>query len=163
MRWAVVYVGAVLAANYTAVWFVPLPVFGAVAVGTVVFGATFTARDYVHRLGRLRVYVMIGLAALSSVGLAWLGATPWRVVVASVVAIVLAETADTEVYQRLLGRPWLVRVGGSNLVSIPLDTGLFNLLAFGGIFPWSLLVSIVVGEIVVKFVVGGTVALWRVE
>lgn len=162
MIWPIIYILAVLSANYTATWFIPLPAFGLVALGTLLFGATFTARDYVHRLGRPRVYAMIGIAALSSAGLAWLGATPWRVVFASVVAIILSETADTEVYETLLGRSWLERVTGSNLVSIPLDTVLFNLLAFGGVFPALVLGSIMVGEIIVKFLVGGLVALGRV-
>lgn len=161
MIWSIIYITSVLAANYTATWFVPWPIFGVVALGTLLFGATFTARDYVHRLGRPKVYVMIFIAASFSACLAAMGATPWRVVMASVVAIILSETADTEVYQRLLSRPWLVRVTGSNLVSIPLDTALFNLLAFGGAFSWSVLVAIMVGEIIVKFLVGGMVALWR--
>jgi uncharacterized PurR-regulated membrane protein YhhQ (DUF165 family) len=163
MRWSVIYISAVLSANYTATWFIPLPGFGLVALGTLLFGATFTARDYVHRLGRRKVYVMIFIAALSSAGLALLGATPWRVVMASVVAIVLSESADTEVYQRLLSRPWFVRVTGSNLVSIPLDTALFNLMAFWGVFPGAVLASIMVGEIIVKFLVGGVVALGRIR
>lgn len=161
MRWSIIYVTAVLTANYTAVWFMPLPVFGLVAVGTLIFGATFTARDYVHRLGRRRVYVMIGVAALASVALAVTGPVDWRIVAASVLAIVGSETADTEVYQQLLSRSWLVRVSGSNAVSIPLDSLLFNLVAFAGVFPWSVLASIVVGEIVVKFLVGILVGLWR--
>jgi uncharacterized PurR-regulated membrane protein YhhQ (DUF165 family) len=161
MIWPIIYIAAVLAANYTATWFIPLPIFGLVAVGTLLFGATFTARDYVHRLGRPRVYAMIVIAAMSSAGLAWLGSTPWRVVFASVVAIVLSEAADTEVYQKLLARPWLLRVTGSNLVSIPLDTVMFNLVAFGGVFSWLVLVSIMAGEIIVKFLVGAMVALRR--
>lgn len=161
IRWAIIYIVAVLSANYTAVWFIPLPFFGLVALGTLLFGVTFTARDYVHRLGRPKVYTMIVIAALFSAGLAVLGATPWRVVMASVIAIVLSESADTEVYQRLLAKPWLLRVTGSNVISIPLDTALFNLLAFGGVFPFQVLVSIMIGEIVVKFLVGGLVALGR--
>ncbi len=161
MIWPIVYLIAVLAANYTATWFIPLPIFGMVAIGTLIFGITFTARDHVHQLGRLRVYTMIVFSAASSVALAFVGVTPWRVILASTVAIVLAETADTEIYQRLLSKPWLIRVSGSNLVSIPLDTLLFNLLAFGGVFPGVVLVSIIVGETAVKFLVGGGVALCR--
>jgi uncharacterized PurR-regulated membrane protein YhhQ (DUF165 family) len=161
MQWSIIYVAAVLTANYTATWFFPLPVFGLVATGTILFGATFTARDYVHRLGRTKVYTMITIAALASACLSALGPVSWRIVAASVVAILLSETADTEVYQRLLGQRWLVRVTGSNLVSIPLDTALFNALAFAGVFTGPVLGAIVVGEVVVKFVVGGIVALWR--
>lgn len=85
----------------------------------------------------------------------------WRIIAASVVAIGLSETADTEVYQRLLDRHWLVRVAGSNSVSIPLDSVVFNAVAFAGVFTWPVLAAIVFGEIVVKFIAGALVALWR--
>lgn len=159
--WSIAYIVAVLVANYTAVWFIPLPVFGLVAFGTLVFGVTFTARDYAHRLGRRYVYTMIVVSALASIALSLLTEVSGRVVLASTIAILLAETADTEVYQRLLDRPWLQRVAGSNAVSIPLDSLLFNLVAFLGVFPLGMLVAIVFGEVVVKSLVGVMVALWR--
>jgi uncharacterized PurR-regulated membrane protein YhhQ (DUF165 family) len=162
MIWSIIYVSAVLIANYTAIWFFPLPVFGLVAVGTLVFGATFTARDYVHYIGRRYVYTMILIAALSSAVLSLFGPIDWRIIVASVIAIILAETADTEIYQRLIARRWLVRVAGSNAVSIPLDSLLFNLIAFYGVFPLSMLAAIIFGEIVVKYITGGIVASWRI-
>ncbi len=161
MIWAIAYIAAVLIANYTAVWFIPLPVFGLVSVGTLIFGATFTARDYVHRLGRRYVYAMIAIAAIGSVGLSLSGPVDWRIVAASVVAIIASETADTEVYQRLLSRRWIVRVAGSNAVSIPLDSLTFNVVAFAGVLPWPMLTAIVAGEIIVKFTTGSIVALWR--
>jgi len=160
-KWAMGYITAVLIANYTAVWFIPFPVFGAVAVGTLVFGATFTARDYVHRLGRPRVYTMIGVASLSAAGLSVVGAVDWRIIVASVIAIILSETADTEIYQQLMSQRWIVRVAGSNAISVPMDTALFNLIAFAGVFSWPMLASIMFGEIIVKYGVGVVVALWR--
>lgn len=163
MTWAIVYITAVLIANYTAIWFVPLPVFGLVAVGTLIFGVTFTARDYVHRLGRRRVYVMIIVAALAAAGLSIAGAVDWRIILASMVAIVLSETSDTEIYQRLLARRWLVRVAGSNAVSVPLDSIIFNLIAFAGVFAWPMLAAIIFGEIVVKFLAGALLALWRFQ
>lgn len=161
MIWAIAYIAAVLIANYTAVWFVPLPAFGLASVGTLIFGATFTARDYVHRLGRRYVYAMIAIAAIGSVGLSLSGPVDWRIVAASVVAIIASETADTEVYQRLLSRRWIVRVAGSNAVSIPLDSLTFNVVAFAGVLPWPMLTAIVAGEIIVKFTTGSIVALWR--
>lgn len=161
VTWAIIYISAVLMANYTAIWFVPFPVFGLVAIGTLIFGATFTARDYVHRLGRIRVYIMIFIAAMASAALSVAGAVGWRIILASVIAIILAETADTEIYQRLIKRHWLIRVSGSNVVSIPLDSLLFNLVAFAGIFAWSMLAAIVFGEIVVKFLAGAVLALWK--
>lgn len=158
--WSFIYLSAVLLANYTATWFIPLPVFGLVAVGTLIFGITFTARDYVHRLGRPRVYTMILVTALAAAALSVIGLTPWRIILASVIAIVLSETADTEVYQRLRKKSWFVRVTSSNAISIPLDSILFNFIAFFGVFSMSMLVAIIFGEIVTKFVMGILVALF---
>jgi uncharacterized PurR-regulated membrane protein YhhQ (DUF165 family) len=76
-------------------------------------------------------------------------------------AIVLAETADTEVYQRLLRYPWLVRVAGSNAISVPLDTVLFSLVAFAGVLPPWEIASLVFGEIITKYAIGAIAALWK--
>jgi|AMWB02.1.fsa_nt_gi uncharacterized PurR-regulated membrane protein YhhQ (DUF165 family) len=156
-----IYIIAVLAANYTATWFIPLPVFGMVSVGTLVFGITFTQRDRVHRHGRKSVYVMIFLAAVGMALESLFLGVEWRIITASFIAIVLSETADTEIYHSLLRRPWVQRVLGSNLVSIPLDSLLFNLIAFAGVFAPLMLTAIVFGEIVTKFATGALVALWR--
>lgn len=161
MKAAAIYIVAVLLANYTATWFLPLPVFGQVAVGTIVFGFTFTQRDRMHARGRRFVYAVIGLAALLSALLSAAGQVPPRIIVASVVAIIIAETADTEVYQRLLAKSWWHRVLSSNAVSIPLDSLLFNLVAFLGVFEPRMLVAIIFGEIVVKTLVGAASAVWR--
>jgi uncharacterized PurR-regulated membrane protein YhhQ (DUF165 family) len=156
-----IYIIAVLAANYTATWFFPLPIFGMVSVGTLIFGITFTQRDRVHRYGRKAVYAMIMLAAVGMVLESLLLEVPWRIILASFIAIVLSEAADTEIYHQLLHRSWLQRVTGSNLVSIPLDSLLFNLIAFMGVFEPAMLVAIIFGEIVTKFTTGALAALWR--
>jgi uncharacterized PurR-regulated membrane protein YhhQ (DUF165 family) len=156
-----IYIIAVLAANYTATWFIPLPIFGMVSVGTLIFGITFTQRDRVHRYGRKAVYIMIMLAAVGMVLESLLLEVPWRIIMASFIAIVLSEAADTEIYHQLLHRSWLQRVAGSNLVSIPLDSLLFNLIAFMGVFEPAMLVAIIFGEIVTKFTTGVLAALWR--
>ncbi len=158
---AVIYILAVLGANLTATWFLPLPIFGQVAVGTFIFGFTFTQRDRMHVRGRRFVYGIIILATLLSVVLAMIGHVPPRIIVASVVAILIAETADTEVYQRLLGRTWWHRVLASNAVSIPLDSLFFNLVAFAGVFETREMMAIIFGEILVKFLVGAVSATWR--
>src|SRR5210317_1232898 len=121
-----IYIVAVLAANYTATWFIPLPIFGMVSVGTLIFGITFTQRDRVHRYGRKAVYSMIMMAAVGMVLESLFLAVEWRIILASFIAIVLSEAADTEIYHKLLHRSWLQRVAGSNIVSIPLDSLLFN-------------------------------------
>lgn len=156
-----IYITAVLAANYTATWFMPLPVFGLVSVGTLIFGVTFTQRDRVHRYGRKAVYSMILIAALGMVMESLFLGVEWRIILASFIAIVLSEAVDTEIYHQLLHRSWLQRVTGSNLVSIPLDSALFNLIAFMGVFEPTMLVAIIFGEIAAKFTTGALAALWR--
>jgi uncharacterized PurR-regulated membrane protein YhhQ (DUF165 family) len=52
---------------------------------------------------------------------------------------------------------------GSNLVSIPLDSILFNLIAFAGVFKPGMLTAIIFGEIVAKFATGALAALWRTQ
>ncbi len=156
-----IYIFAVLLANYTATWFIPLPIFGMVSVGTLVFGITFTQRDRVHRFGRLRVYQMILIAAVGMVLESIFLGVAWRIIAASFIAIVLSETADTEIYHKLLRLSWMKRVIGSNLISIPLDSVLFNVIAFLGVFEPGMLVAITFGEIVTKFATGSLAALWR--
>ena len=53
------------------------------------------------------------------------------------------------------------RVAGSNLISIPLDSLLFNLIAFAGVFDHLMLAGIIFGEIVAKFTTGMVAAMWR--
>lgn len=110
---ATVYVAATLLANFTLDSFLPLGGFFLVNVGTLFFGLTFTQRDRVHQHGRRAVYAMIFLAATANVALAATLGTPLRYVAVSFLTILVAETADTEIYQRLLRRPWLARVAAS--------------------------------------------------
>ena len=156
-----IYIAAVLLANYTATWFIPIPIFGLVSVGTLIFGVTFTQRDRVHRHGRKPVYLMILAAAVGMVAESLFLGVSWRIILASFIAIVLSETADTEIYQRLLHLSWLQRVTRSNVISIPLDSFLFNLIAFAGVFVPIKLVAIIFGEIVAKFITGSLAALLR--
>ena len=193
MQAAFLYILAVLAANFTATMFIAMPSFLGmeipIAVGTFIFGFTFTQRDRMHYRGRRFVYKVILMAAVLNLlmmvsinyifpqqmlALAqWMG-SPWlaesftyltdaglRVFAASFLAIILAEAADTEIYHRLLRRRWLLRVTGSNAVSVPLDSALFNLIAFAGIFEPVLILQLILGEVVVKYTVGALFGLYR--
>jgi hypothetical protein len=145
--------------------------------GTLVYPFTFTLRDMVHKVGGKRVARALILAAaavnLLMAGLFWLvaklppdvqvGAQPefgavlapvWRIVVASIVAEVAAELADTEVYQLWVNRfrqrwQWM-RVLSSNAVSVPLDSALFCGLAFIGRMPFAVVVSIFWANVLLK-------------
>ncbi len=176
-----IYIGAVLLANQWAteviqitrdglhlksVYDFPMdmaiaPQNGLIVVGTVVFGITFTQRDRVHRAGRAWVYLMLIVTTILAALQSWFLDVSWRIIVASTLAILLSELVDTEVFHRLKERRWFVRVMASNAVSIPIDTVIFNLIAFGGVLSAGLIAAIMVGDIIVKAVVATLAAFFR--
>ena len=141
----------------------------AVDAGTLVYPFTFTLRDLVHKIaGKEIARVLIFTAAAINIvmaGVFWLVArvpadpttgpqlefgqvlSPvWRIVFASILAEVVSELVDTEVYQR-----WVQRMSGryqwgavlvSNGLAIPVDTAIFVAIAFVGVLPGE-----VVGEV----------------
>jgi uncharacterized integral membrane protein (TIGR00697 family) len=148
-----------------------------VDAGTLVYPLTFTLRDLVHKTGGIRVarrlVVFAGLVNLFMAGLFWLVARlpadlqvgpqlefgkvlapVWRIVIASIIAEVIAELVDGEVYRFWvhrfgLRRQWL-RVLSSNTVSVPLDSALFVVLAFLGRMPFAVVVAIFWANIIAK-------------
>lgn len=155
------YVACTVLANFTLDSFLPIGSFFLLNVGTLFFGITFTQRDRVHAFGRGPVYGMIAVAVVANVIAALALATPLRYVGVSMLSILLSETADTEVYQRLLRRPWLTRVVSSNAVSAPLDTLVFTFLAFAG-EPFATpgwFTQVILTDILVKFGSGLAAAL----
>jgi queuosine precursor transporter len=158
---SLIYILATLGANYTAAWFLPLPVFGHISVGTFIFGVTFTQRDRIHHRGRRWVYGTIAAACLANVVMSAALGVPPRIILASFVAIALAEGVDTEIYQALRHQSWLARVAASNAVSVPIDTLIFTAIAFGGVLSPSKFVSLLFGEVLVKWAVAFGCALYR--
>ncbi len=145
--------------------------------GTFIYPLTFTLRDLVHkRLGKAaarQVIVLAGginlfmaaflaFAAWLPQDAAWglgeafsliLGPV-WRIVLASIVAELASELADTEIYHLWVtrvtrGLQWM-RVLSSNAVSVPLDSLIFCWGAFGGLLPVATVWSIFVSNLVVK-------------
>lgn len=147
--------------------------------GTLTYPLTFTLRDLVHKVGGRHVarVVILSTAGLNVVAALAFWATAslpgdlavtapaqeWfgpvlnpvlRITAASVVAQVIAELLDTEVYHRFVMRfghrqQW-GRVLASNAVSIPVDSIVFVAIAFGGVVPFGVAVSIIWANIVVK-------------
>jgi uncharacterized integral membrane protein (TIGR00697 family) len=78
----------------------------------------------------------------------------WRIVVVSIVAEVMAELLDTEIYrlwvERVTRRYQWMRVLTSNSVSVPLDSVVFAWGAFGGALPVPVVWSIVLSNVLVK-------------
>lgn len=142
----------------------------AVDAGTLIYPFTFTLRDLIHKMaGKQVARTLILTAALVNVGMAllfWVTARlpagdtapqtvsfgdvlapVWGIVVASILAEVISELIDTEVYSawvRRMGdrRQW-GRVLASNGVAIPVDSAVFVGVAVAtGVFPaaagWSI-------------------------
>jgi len=158
----------------------------AVDMGTFVYPVTFTLRDLVHKtLGKRNAQVLIVAAAVINLGmvlyLMWSAAVPsapesfngaqfsaifvplWRIVCASIIAELVSELVDTEIYHLFVSRvttryQWL-RVLVSNSVSVPIDNLLFVLIAFSPIAflgaqlvdSWAVAMEIFVFNLLVKY------------
>lgn len=125
--------------------------------GTMIFALTFTVRDVIHkRLGRewarASIWAAAGLNILMAGFLAWIGSLSYpsffelgeawglifaivpAITIASIVAEVVSESTDTEIYHlvktRLPSWPQWTRVLLSNSVALPLDSLIFAALGF---------------------------------
>jgi uncharacterized integral membrane protein (TIGR00697 family) len=161
----------------------------AVDMGTFVYPITFTLRDVVHKaLGRRAARTLVVTAAAVNVFMAlylqWAARAPadasyplaaefeavlaplWRITFASILAEVVSELVDTEVYhwfvRRVTTRHQWARVVLSNAVSVPLDNVLFAVVAFGALpgledhaltLPWEAVWDIFVVNLTVKALV----------
>jgi uncharacterized integral membrane protein (TIGR00697 family) len=153
------YVAAQMLADIASLRIISVAGF-AVDAGTIVYPFTFTLRDLVHKIaGKRAARTLIFAAAainLAMAGLFWLVsvlpadlatgpqttfgdvlAPVWRIVFASIIAEVLSELIDGEVYQRWVDRfgrrhQW-GRVLASNAVAIPIDSAVFVSIAFLGV------------------------------
>ena len=134
----------------------------AVDAGTLIYPFTFTLRDLIHKVaGKSVARTIIVLAAVINLlmaGLFWLVARwpadpvtgpqqsfgevlapVWGIVIASIIAEVVSELIDTEVYSRWVARfgdrlQW-GRVLASNSIAVPIDSAIFVGLATGfGVF-----------------------------
>lgn len=153
----------------------------AVDAGTLIYPFTFTLRDLIHKIGgKGAARTMIWLAAAINLFMAaffWVVAewTPdletgqqpefgallapvWGIVIASIVAEIVAELIDTEVYSMWVRRfgetkQW-GRVLASNAVAVPVDSVIFvGLATLFGIFPPEVAVSIFWVNVIIKLAV----------
>jgi len=172
------YVATSLMANVMSVRILSLGGW-AVDAGTLTYPLTFTLRDVVHKAGgtavaRTTVVATAGFNALLALGL-WAAAVlpgdpattgaaqsefanvlnpVLRIIAASIIAQLIAELVDTEVY-----RAWVARFGArhqwgrvisSNAVSVPLDSVIFAVIAFAGRIPGAVVWSIIWANIAIK-------------
>jgi uncharacterized integral membrane protein (TIGR00697 family) len=159
----------------------------AVDMGTFIYPITFTLRDVVHKvLGKRNARTLIITAAainlFMAAYLAWAATVPsdpawglgdsfsallgpvWRIVIASIVAEIVSELIDTEIYHwfvtRVTTRYQWARVLTSNSVSIPIDTFIFSVIAFAPLpglensplsLPWPVVWQIFLFNLAIKF------------
>jgi uncharacterized integral membrane protein (TIGR00697 family) len=124
----------------------------AVDMGTFIYPVTFTLRDLVHkalgkRAARTLVITAAGVNLFMALYLQWAARAPsdasyalvdefqavlaplWRITIASIVAEVVSELVDTEVYhwfvRSITTRHQWARVAVSNAASVPIDWDIF--------------------------------------
>lgn len=152
----------------------------AVDMGAFIYPITFTLRDVVHKtLGMRNARLLIISAAVINLFMAlylmWSASVPsdpgwglgeefsailapvWRIVVASIVAELVSEMLDTEIYHwwvtRVTQRHQWLRVLVSNSVSVPVDNLIFAVGAFGWVLPWPVVRQIFIFNLLVKYAV----------
>lgn len=161
----------------------------AVDMGTFIYPITFTLRDMVHKImGKRNAQTLIITTAVINLVmaayLAWAASVPsdpawglgesfsailgpvWRIVIASILAEIVSELIDTEVYHwfvtRVTTRYQWARVLLSNTVSIPIDSLIFTVIAFAPLpaladsplsLPWPVVWQIFLFNVAVKYAV----------
>ena len=150
----------------------------AVDMGTFIYPLTFTLRDLVHKIaGKKNTQALIltcgGINLLMAGYLMLIARVPsdpswglgnefsailapvWRIVLASIVAEVVSELVDTEVYHwfvtRVTTRFQWARVLTSNSISIPVDNAIFTLGAFAFSLPWAIVGQIFLMNLIIKY------------
>ena len=152
----------------------------AVDMGVFLYPLTFTLRDLVHRelgreLTRKCIYFAVFLNLLMSAYFAFIAKFPpdpsstaavafgdclapvWRIVAFSLLAQLVSELVDTEVYhvyEKRFGekRKW-GRVLVSNTVSIPVDNAVFCVGAFAGTYARDVVWQIFLFNFIVKYAI----------
>ena len=152
----------------------------AVDMGTFIYPITFTLRDVVHKvLGKRNAQLLIvvagGINLLMAGYLMWAASVPsdpewglgaqfsavlapvWRIVFASILAEVVSELLDTEIYawfvEKVTRNHQWARVLTSNSVSVPVDNLIFAVGAFGWLLPWAVVWQIFFFNLIVKYAV----------
>lgn len=174
------YVAAQVMADVASLRIVEVAGF-AVDAGTLVYPFTFTLRDLVHKIaGKTAARVLIVTAAVVNLVMAllfWVAsilpagdtapqtvlfgdvlAPVWGIVVASILAEVVSELIDTEVYsawvRRMGTRHQWARVLSSNAVAMPVDSAIFvSVAVLTGVFPTAAAWSIFWVNVVIKSIV----------
>lgn len=158
-----IYLLSIILANVITARFAPFEI-GPLIIpyGTLFIGLTLVMRDMVqNRFGRMKAYLLIGIALiLSALSSFLLGDQLW-VVFASTLSFIISETADTEIYTHFK-LPFVKRVFFSGVVAGFLDSAVFVIIGIGPLglqfVPWELVPYAVLGQWVAKVVMQLVVA-----
>ena len=172
------YLACTLIANIASLRIVIFAGFS-IDAGTLIYPLTFTLRDLIHKVGgtrtaRATIFTGAGVNVLMVVYFWWVSTAPadmevgpqtewstvlgpqWRIVTASIIAMLIAELIDTYVYQKWVNRfeykyQW-GRVLSSNSISSPIDSLVFSFIAFYGLLPISVVWSIFASMVGIKLI-----------
>lgn len=175
---ASMYIGFQLMANVLSTKITTLPLLGwGIDGGTIIYPLTFTVRDFVHKTwGKQKARQLVFIAAglnIAMAGLFWIvGQMPadptwpnqaayeailtpvWRITFASIIAQVISELLDTEIFSRVYIKMGSVMgVIASNSVALLADSVIFSLIAFYAVLPFNTVLQIIATNIIVKLAV----------
>ena len=146
MKYALLYVAAIVAVNYGVSVIEPWFVFGAALPPmTFLVGAVFILRDYAQKdLGH---YVWVPMAI--GILLSYIMADPF-IAIASALAFIVSEATDWAVYTKTK-RPMKDRILLSSAISVPVDSLVFLVVA--GFFGWTAFFVMVVSKMIASIIV----------
>ena len=147
--------------------------------GTLLYPLTFTLRDLIHKKSDKKtaihiVYIGVVMNLLMFIVFFIVSKLPadmlvgdqkefgqvlvasWRIIIASIVAMFIAEIADSQIYEWYADKfkkYQFMRVLTSNFISVPLDSIIVTLIAFYGVMPNSVLISITLVNIAIKYII----------
>ena len=147
--------------------------------GTLLYPLTFTLRDLIHKKSDKKtalhiVYIGVVMNLLMFIVFFIVSKLPadmlvgeqkefgqvlvgsWRIVLASIVAMFISEVVDSEIYQWYaykFKKYQFMRVLTSNFISVPLDSIIVTVIAFYGVMPNSVLISITLVNIAIKYII----------
>ena len=144
-----IYIAAITVANLLVWWLGP---WWSTFNSFLLIGLDLSLRDKLHDQYGFKTSLSVVLVAGCVSYL--LNPSVGQIAIASVIAFIFAGLADAMWYQKLKGKPAMMRMNGSNVVGAAVDSLLFPTIAFGALMP-----HIVVIQFAAK-VLGGAFYAW---
>jgi uncharacterized PurR-regulated membrane protein YhhQ (DUF165 family) len=128
-----------------------------IPAGSVFVGATFLLRDFVQlQYGKRITYAAIAVATILSATISWIVGDTVFIAVASVIAFLVSESIDTEIFSRAKRTLWW-RIAMSGIVGGIADSVIFVVLGLSPIgaamLTWSMVPYAILGQTATKAVV----------